>query len=161
MAEWSQHLLRLLKLGISAFAVEHLCNSLPEERKRSSAPTVAEINGGTAIWIRLSERQITILSVRTAKSHSLLTVIKTESIAAMSVISQTDLEVAVMTKEQMERETMYQATMSIAKNLLSKGVISDEEYAQIDTNFRSKHGISLSTLFTDIRLIKYADYGNM
>lgn len=84
MAEWSQHLLRLMKLGISAFAVEHLCNSLPEERKRSSAPTVAEINGGTAIWIRLSERQITILSVRTAKSHSLLTVIKTESIVPMS-----------------------------------------------------------------------------
>ena len=66
-----------------------------------------------------------------------------------------------MTKEQMEKETMYQATMSIAKNLLSKGVISDEEYAQIDTNFRNKYGISLSTLFTDIRLIKFSNYGNM
>ena len=66
-----------------------------------------------------------------------------------------------MTKEQMEKETMYQATMSIAKNLLSKGVISDEEYAQIDTNFRNKYGISLSTLFTDIRLIKLGSYGNI
>ena len=133
----------------------------PEERKRSSALTVAEISGGTATWIRWSERQITILSVRTAKSHSLLMVIKTESIAAMSVISQTDLEVVAMTKEQMEKETLYQATMSIAKNLLSKGVISEEEYVQIDTNFRNKYGISLSTLFTDIRLIKYGSYGNM
>ena len=61
----------------------------------------------------------------------------------------------------MEKENLYQATMSIAKNLLSKGVISEEEYAQIDTNFRTKYSISLSTLFTDIRLIKYADYGNM
>ena len=66
-----------------------------------------------------------------------------------------------MTKEQMDKETMYQATMSIAKNLLNRGVISDEEYTQIDTNFRSKYGISLSTLFTDIRLIKYGSYGNM
>ena len=161
MAEWSQHLLRLMKLGISAFAVVSLCSRLPAERKRSSVRTVAEINGGTATWIKWNERQITILSVRTAKSHSLLTVIKTESIAAMSVISQTDLEVALMTKEQMEKETLYQATMSIAKNLLSKGVISEEEYVQIDTNFRNKYGISLSTLFTDIRLIKFGKYGNM
>ena len=161
MAEWSQRLLRLMNLGISAFVVVFLLCRHPEERKRSSAPTVAEINGGTATWIRWSERQITILSVRTAKSHSLLTVIKTESIAAMSVISQTDLEVVAMTKEQMEKETLYQATMSIAKNLLSKGVISEEEYVQIDTNFRNKYGISLSTLFTDIHLIKYGNYGNM
>lgn len=94
MAEWSQRLLRLMNLGISAFVVEHLCNSLPEERKRSSAPTVAEINGGTAIWIRLSERQIMSLSALIVKSHSQLTVIKTESIAATNVISQTDLEVS-------------------------------------------------------------------
>lgn len=161
MAEWSQHLLRLMKLGISAFAVEHLCNSLPEERKRSSAPTVAEINGGTATWIRWSERQIMSSSVLVVKSHLLLMAIRIESIAATSVISQTDLEVALMTNEQMEKENLYQATMSIAKNLLDKGVISEEEYAQIDTNFRNKYGISLSTLFTDIHLIKYGNYGNM
>ena len=87
--------------------------------------------------------------------------IRTESIVATSVTLPTDSEVAAMTNEQMEKENLYQATMSIAKNLLSKGVISEEEYAQIDTNFRTKYSISLSTLFTDIRLIKYADYGNM
>ena len=87
--------------------------------------------------------------------------IRTESIVATSVTLPTDSEVAAMTNEQMEKENLYQATMSIAKNLLSKGVISEEEYVQIDTNFRTKYSISLSTLFTDIRLIKYADYGNM
>lgn len=66
-----------------------------------------------------------------------------------------------MTKEQMERENMYQATMMIAKNLLNKDIISEEEYVQIDTNFREKYQISLSTLFTDIRLIKFDSYGNM
>lgn len=87
--------------------------------------------------------------------------IRTGSIVATSVISQTDLEVALMTNEQVEKENLYQATMSIAKNLLGKGIISEEEYAQIDTNFRNKYGISLSTLFTDIHLIKYGNYGNM
>jgi uncharacterized membrane protein len=141
--------------------VVSLCSRLPAERKRSSVRTVAEINGGTVIWIRWSERQIMSSSALIVKSHLLLMAIRTESIVATSVISQTDLEVAVMTKEQMEKETMYQATMSIAKNLLNKGMISDEEYAQIDTNFRNKYGISLSTLFTDIHLIKYGNYGNM
>lgn len=79
----------------------------------------------------------------------------------MSVISLTGSGVIVMTKEQMEKEKMYLITMSIAKNLLNKGVISEEEYAQIDTNFRNKYAISLSTLFTDIRLIKFGNYGNM
>ena len=87
--------------------------------------------------------------------------IRTESIAATSVISQTDLKVALMTNEQMEKENLYQATMSIAKNLLGKGIISEEEYEQIDTNFRKKYDISLSTLFTDIRLIKLGSYGNI
>ena len=87
--------------------------------------------------------------------------IRTGNIAPMSAISMTDLEVAAMTKERMEEEKRYLATMSIAKNLLKQGIISEEEYEQIDTMFRQKYAISLSTLFTDIRLIKYADHGNM
>ena len=66
-----------------------------------------------------------------------------------------------MNKEQMEDEKCYLATMSIAKNLLKQGIISDEEYEQIDTNFRKKYDISLSTLFTDIHLIKFGSYGNI
>ena len=150
-----------MKPGISAFAVESLLCRHPGERKRGSVQTVAEISGGTATWIRWSERQITNLPVHIAKKPLWPMEISIESIVPTSAISQTDLEVAVMTKEQMERETMYQATMSIARNLLGKGMISEEEYAQIDTNFRSKYGISLSTLFTDIRLIKFENYGNM
>ena len=143
---------RLLQ-NLSAVPVASLWNRTQEEKRRSSALTVAEISGGTATWIRWSERQIMSLSALIVKGHLLLMAIRTESIAATSVISQTDLEVALMTNEQMEKENLYQATMSIAKNLLDKGVISEEEYAQIDTNFRNKYGISLSTLFTKINLI--------
>jgi hypothetical protein len=73
----------------------------------------------------------------------------------------TGLEVVAMTKAQMENEKVYQGTMTIAKNLLKQGIISEEEYEQIDTMYRQKYSISLSTLFTDIRLIKYGDYGNI
>lgn len=79
----------------------------------------------------------------------------------MSAISSTDLEVAVMTDAQNQNEKIYLGTMAIARKLLEKDIISENEYAQIDTNFQQKYAISLSTLFTDIRLIKFGSYGNI
>ena len=58
-----------------------------------------------------------------------------------------------MTKEQYEQEKKYLVTMNMAKKLLEKGVISDEEYRQIDTKFQQKYGVTFSTLFTIIDLI--------
>ena len=66
-----------------------------------------------------------------------------------------------MANDQMQNEKLFQGTMLMAKNLLKQGIISDEEYEQIDTMFRQKYAISLSTLFTDIRLIKLGSYGNI
>ena len=87
--------------------------------------------------------------------------IRTENTAVMPAISRTDLEVAAMTKERMEEEKRYLATMSIAKNLLKQGIISEEEYCQIDTKFKEQYAVSFSTLFTDINLINYGKCGNM
>lgn len=87
--------------------------------------------------------------------------IRTENIVLMNAISKIVLEVTVMTSEQMQNEVMYQGTMLVAKHLLNQGIISDDEYEQIDTMFRQKYAISLSTLFTDIRLIKFGSYGNI
>lgn len=101
------------------------------------------------------------LYVRIAKSLSVLMATRIENTAVMPAISRIDSVVAAMTKEQIQNEKMYLGTMSTAKNLLKQGIISDEEYEQIDTNFRKKYDISLSTLFTDIRLIKFESYGNI
>ena len=161
MAEWSQHLLRLMKPGISAFAVESLLCRHLGERKRDSVQTVAEISGGIKTSIRLIAKPIMSMYVPVVKSHLQHMAIRTGNIALTSAISMTDSEVAVMTNEQMQNEKLFQGTMLTAKNLLKQGIISDDEYEQIDTMFRQKYAISLSTLFTDIRLIKYADHGNM
>ena len=66
-----------------------------------------------------------------------------------------------MTKERMEEEKRYLATMSIAKNLLKQGIISEEEYCQIDTKFKEQNAVSFSTLLSDINLINYGKCGNM
>lgn len=79
----------------------------------------------------------------------------------MNAISKIVFGVTAMTNEQMQNEVMYQSTMLVVKQLLKKGIISDDEYEQIDTMFRQKYAISLSTLFTDIRLIKFGSYGNI
>lgn len=87
--------------------------------------------------------------------------IRTGNIVPMNAISKIVLGVTAMTNEQMQNEVMYQGTMLVVKQLLKKGIISDDEYEQIDTMFRQKYAISLSTLFTDIRLIKFGSYGNI
>ena len=58
-----------------------------------------------------------------------------------------------MTKEQFNREKMYQATMSMAKSMLKKGLISKSQYAQIDTKFTQKYAPSLSNLWARNELI--------
>lgn len=42
---------------------------------------------------------------------------------------------------------LYKATMAIVKKMLSEGLISDQEYAEIDTIIAEKYGLSLSVLY--------------
>lgn len=72
--------------------------------------------------------------------------------AAVSATSKLDLEAAVMTKHDFKSEKLYQTTMSIAKKLLLDGIISADEYRQIDTIFLDKYKPVFGTLFSDISL---------
>ena len=72
----------------------------------------------------------------------------------MSVISQTDSEVEVVSNEKARNERLYQTTMAQVKQLLKQGVISSEEYSHIDTIFREKYHPSLGSLLFDIDLIQ-------
>ena len=57
----------------------------------------------------------------------------------MSAILPTGLGVARMTEEQFRAEKLYQATMNMARRMLSQRLISEEEYCQIDTIFLEKY----------------------
>lgn len=69
----------------------------------------------------------------------------------MPVISSTGLEVTAVSKEQLMNEKLYQATMSMVRRMLEKGLISEEEYRQIDTMFLEKYRPVFGTLFSEIR----------
>lgn len=47
--------------------------------------------------------------------------------------------VITMTAEQFDREKSYGAAISLAKGLLSKGLITESEYAKIDTILKGKY----------------------
>ena len=64
----------------------------------------------------------------------------------------TDLGVAMVSKEDFRNEKLYQATMGMARKMLSEGLISEEEYRQIDTIFLAKYQPVFGTLFSDISL---------
>ena len=64
----------------------------------------------------------------------------------------TDLGVAIVSKEDFRNEKLYQATMGMARKMLFEGLISEEEYRQIDTIFLAKYQPVFGTLFSDISL---------
>ena len=51
-----------------------------------------------------------------------------------------------MTDELFRRVALYQATMSIIRGMHTNGVISEKEYAEIDTIFAEKYGLSSSAI---------------
>ena len=57
-----------------------------------------------------------------------------------------------MRKEEMKNEKIYQTTMHLVKRLLQEGMITMEEYRQIDTIFLEKYRPLFGKLLSDISL---------
>ena len=58
-----------------------------------------------------------------------------------------------MTKEQGRKEIVYQMTMSAARQMLEKGMITDEQYQKYDTKMRQKYAPIIGTLWSEIDLL--------
>lgn len=57
-----------------------------------------------------------------------------------------------MSRNDFQSEKLYQATMSMARKMLHDGLISEEDYRQIDTIFLEKYRPVFGTLFSDLSL---------
>ena len=51
-----------------------------------------------------------------------------------------------VSKEQFRAERLYLMSLSVAKSMLKKGVISEDEYSEIDTILLEKYRPTLGTL---------------
>ena len=49
--------------------------------------------------------------------------------------------------EYMKKVEAYRVAMSIAKSMLVRGIISEQEYKTIDNIMTKKHGLSLFSIF--------------
>ena len=60
--------------------------------------------------------------------------------------------VTAMSKEEFKNEKLYQTTMHLARKMLNDGLISKEEYCEINTIFLEKYRPVFGILFSDIPL---------
>ena len=56
-----------------------------------------------------------------------------------------------MTKEQFQREKMYQATMGMVRRMLSEGLISQVEYGQMEQIFLEKYKPMIGSIYAETR----------
>ena len=55
-----------------------------------------------------------------------------------------------MTKEEFHNEKMYQATMALARQMLRQGLITEEEYREVEAVFLKKYQPVLGEIFSNI-----------
>lgn len=55
----------------------------------------------------------------------------------------------MLTKPQFENEKNYETTMSIIRTLRKQGIVSEDEYKQIDTIFLRKYEPILGNLYSE------------
>lgn len=86
----------------------------------------------------------------TAKSPSQHTAMQDGNTVPTPATSQTDLKaVMAMSETTFQAELQYQTAISIAKSLRSQGLLTEEEYAVIDTNLHNIFTPSLGTLLSE------------
>ena len=94
-----------------------------------------------------------ISNVLTAARSFKSTGINAENIAVTSAFLRSDSRAVVfMSKEELKNEKLYQTTMYMVRKLFEDGIVTEEEYRQIDTIFLEKYHPIFGTLLSGISL---------
>lgn len=140
------------RIKASAYVVVNRYTRFRVEKRLSSAPPTAVNNGGTPTRNRSHGKRYTPSPAPTAERCSQPTVIPDVSTAAIAAMSQlASKAVNRMTEMQFQAEKRYQVALAIAKALLKKGLLTEEEYATIDTILLEKFQPALGTLLPEMR----------
>lgn len=87
------------------------------------------------------------MSVPAVGRGLLLMAIPTGNTALTNVMSEAvSKAVMIMDEKQFRAEKMYRISLSVARSMLEKGIISKEEYSEIDTILLEKYRPALGTL---------------
>ena len=113
--------------------------------------------------MRSTKKLCIVLPVSIVGSHLPHTATTTGNTAQERVILPTDSErqASTMNKDYHANLERYLASMLQAKQMLSKGIITAEDYNEIDTIIAEKHGISSCSIYRGFDLIYNTLNGNM
>jgi hypothetical protein len=142
------HLWKTMRIPLSAEIVASQLSSFQSTSIFPSVVTNVASPGGT-ITQRLctgEKQQSTPSPAHAAVSPLRPMATITGSTAPMSATSRTGLEVIAMTDDQFRREALYQATMNMFQSMLRSRLITEEQYAVIDTKMKEKYSPIIGTL---------------
>lgn len=120
------------------------CDRYRIERKKYSVQTNAGINGGFHI-LRKEIRKKDIVTFANIAAKNLFHLDR-EAAFVIKIVLRTPAERRV-NKGMREHIVEYLTAMSLVKEMLSKGIISADDYDEIDTIIRQYYCISLCTIF--------------
>lgn len=136
----------------SAYVVANHYTRFKVEKSLSFAQQTAVSGGGISTLNWSLEKLYMYLPALTARINLVPMVIPTANIAATAAMSVLDFEVVIhMTKIQFQAEKRYQVAISIAKALLDKGLLNQEEYDVIHNILLDKFQPTLGILMSKIR----------
>ena len=84
------------------------------------------------------------------KKRLLFTVKRSGFIAQESAMQPLERLWVNLMDDYLQRIVRYRIAMSMAKSMLNKGIITEEEYAKIDTIMTKNAELSLDTIFSEI-----------
>ncbi|MFC2735655.1 SHOCT domain-containing protein [Parascardovia denticolens] len=101
------------------------------------------------IQIRPTERPSTPSPAPTAEKRSRHTGTGIGSTApTLAILPTVSRVMTAMNEDQFEREKLYQASMEMFKKMLDQDLITEEEYAVIDTKMKEKYRPIIGTLLS-------------
>ena len=130
--------------------VEKKLNSGPKSNPDGFATTSAGNSTGIHIWRKYAGRRIIFSSAGIVARSFMFTGIGTAGTAVGSVTLNIAKAVAAMTKEQFRNEKLYQATMHLARKMVEQGILTEQEYREVDEIFLEKYKPVFGSIFSDI-----------
>ena len=107
-------------------------------------------SGGTNIVTKEISLQAKPVAALIAAGYFLPIGVSTGSIAPMPVMSRSGFKAVVsMRKDQYRADMLYHMSLSVAKTMREKGLITADEYAEIDTMLLAKYQPYLGRLISE------------
>ena len=136
-------------IGIAVRYAKKKLSSSRIEKEKSFVLTNAERAGGTTIRRFLSVKHTITLFARIAGRSLSLTETRIVNTVRGDVMPMS--EEKKLTEEECVNLTGYQLAMSLADEILRKGLITEDEHAKIEAQMCDKYCIKITSIFRDFR----------